>query len=63
MMIIMVVEVQNISHDASKPGSDDIFSMFVDVFNLMVSSNLSDKSMIIGRYIKQYVNDIKVVIK
>ena len=59
MIIIIVVQTQNISYDASKPGSDDIFFMFVDVFNLVVSSNLSDKTMIIGRYIKQYVNDIK----
>jgi len=34
MMIIMDVQTQNISHDASKPGSDHIFSMFVDVINL-----------------------------
>ena len=38
----------------------DYESAVVDVFNLAVSSQ-SDKSILVGRCTKQYVDDIKVV--
>ena len=67
VIICIYISVQNKSNQnqikKSKSGSDGIFSIFVDVFNLGISSKLFDKSMIIGRYIKQYVNDIKLVIR